>query len=125
MPTDKRYRIHPEIRRRARDLRKSATPAEEKMWAVLKNRGVGGFKFRRQHPIGYFIADFYCAEVNLVVEIDGSVHESQQEYDRMRTIWLEDRGYMVVRFQNDEVLSDIEQVREHLLKICVKLKDKV
>ena len=118
----KSHRINPKIRQRSRELRKNLTPAERKLWNVLRNRNLGNFKFRRQHPIGSFIADFYCAEVKLVIEVDGGIHAFQKEYDEMRTAWLEERGYHVVRFQNEEVLSNITQVANEILTICERLK---
>ena len=115
-------RIDPEIRKRARELRKSSTPAEQVLWRYLRNRNLGGFKFRRQHPIGPFIGDFYCAEVRLVVEVDGGVHLEQEEYDRTRTRWLEGQGYQVIRFWNDDVLTKLEDVVQEILRVCESLK---
>jgi len=93
MTSEKRHRIHPKIRQRSRELRQSLTPAEGKLWSILRNRNLGNYKFRRQHPIGLFITDFYCAKVKLIVEVDGAVHAGQEEYDQARTDWLEERGY--------------------------------
>ncbi len=115
MPTEKRNRIPPEIRQRARKLRKSSTPAEEKLWQALRNRNLAGFKFRRQHPIGPYIADFYCAEVRLIVELDGGGHLDQMEYDQNRTDWLEEQGYRVIRFWNDDVLNYLDDVAKEIL----------
>jgi very-short-patch-repair endonuclease len=86
-------RIHPEIRRRARELRQPQTPAEQSLWKVLQNRQLVGFKFHRQHPVGGFIADFFCARAGLVVEVDGDSHAGREEYDSRRTAWLESQGY--------------------------------
>jgi len=92
----------------ARELRQHQTTAEEYLWQLLRNRQLGGFKFRRQHPIEEgFILDFYCHEAKMVIEVDGSVHWSseQQEHDRNRTLGLEDQyDIKVLRFSNYEVL---------------------
>jgi very-short-patch-repair endonuclease len=84
MRTEKKNRISHEIRHRARELRKSSTPAEQLLWQALRNRNLGDHKFRRQHPIGPYIADFFCAEVGLVVEVDGGSHLDQIAYDQDR-----------------------------------------
>jgi very-short-patch-repair endonuclease len=102
----------------ARALRKDQTEAEEMLWEKLRNRRFNGIKFLRQHPIvfsyngqeRFFIADFYCAQRRLVIEIDGPVHENQREYDELRSEILESLGYTVIRFNNDEVLNSIESV---------------
>jgi very-short-patch-repair endonuclease len=122
MKSEKRHRIAPEIRNRSKQLRKSLTPAEQKLWKNLRNRNLGNYKFRRQHPIGPFIVDFYCAAVKLVIEIDGSSHIYQEEYDQTRTIWLEDQGYHVIRFRNDAVLQEVDSVTEEIVSVCNHLK---
>ena len=87
------------------------TGAEEIVWMHLRN-GINGFKFRRQHPIGNYIADFFCFKAKLVVEIDGSVHNSLEikESDIMKQKNLENLGYTVIRFTNIEVHKQIETV---------------
>ena len=122
MPTDKRNRIPPEIRQRSRELRKSSTPAEDKLWQALRNRNLGDYKFRRQHPIGPYIADFFCAEVGLIVEVDGGGHLDQVEYDQDRTDWLEDHGYHVIRFWNDDVLDHLDDVAQQIIHTCEGLQ---
>jgi very-short-patch-repair endonuclease len=99
---------------RARGLRKAATEAEQVLWERLRDRQLSGLKFRRQHPIGPFIVDFFCGEVGLVVEIDGPIHEepSRRVYDAWREAFLRAYGLRVVRFTNKEVLSQIEGVLE-------------
>ena len=114
-------RIHPEIRRRARQLRQPQTLAEQKLWRHLRARQLEGFKFRRQHPIGYFIVDFYCAAAKLVIEIDGPSHAEQVEYDRARSAWLEEQGCRVVRYTNDDVKTNLDAVVEDILAWCKKL----
>ena len=115
---DKRHRVHPSIRARARELRQPQTPAEQRLWSRLRNRQLGGIKFRRQHPIDRFIVDFYCAACRLVIEIDGDSHADQVEYDQARTEWLEARGYRVIRFTNRDVQARLDAVLEAILKEC-------
>lgn len=122
MRSEKHNRIPPETRQRARELRQASTPAEQKLWAHLRNRNLGGYKFRRQHPIGPFIADFCCVEVGLVIEVDGGGHLEQAEYDRDRTAWLEEQGFHVVRFWNDNVLKNLDEVAQEIILICDRLK---
>lgn len=90
---------------RARDLRKRMTPYEERLWRLLRNRALHGFKFRRQQPIDGYVADFCCFEKRLIVELDGAIHnkESQREYDKERDAHLRKQGFMVLRFANDEL----------------------
>lgn len=88
------------------------TDAERLPWRHLRQRQVAGQKFRRQHPMGNYIVDFACLEASLIVEVDGGQHADRQEYDRERTAWLEGRGFRVLRFWNNEVLTNIEGGRE-------------
>ena len=111
-------RVSPEVIERARELRQPQTPAEEKLWQALRGRQVEGLKFRRQHPIGCFIADFYCAQARLVIEIDGDSHAGQVEYDQARTAWLESQGYRVVRYTNRDVKENFAAVVENILEHC-------
>jgi very-short-patch-repair endonuclease len=101
----------------ARLNRKVPTEAENILWQNLRNRKLGGFKFRRQHPIAEFIADFFCAESNLVVEVDGDYHRDnrQNKYDKDRTFELGELKINVIRFTNREVLEDIDFVLETIL----------
>ena len=122
MPPEKRLRIHPEIHRRSVELRQPQTPAEQRLWAVLRDRGLGGYKFRRQHPIGPFIVDFYCAEVKLAIEVDGEVHMQQVEYDAERTEWLETQGCRVMRFANEAVMNHLEQVAARIKVVCESMQ---
>ena len=120
MPDDRLHRIYPPILERARELRQPQTAAEQKLWSALRNRQLGGFKFRRQHPIDRFIVDFFCHECALVIEVDGDSHVSQVEYDHARAEWLNDRGYHVVRFTNQEVERQLPAVLEVIWQECVK-----
>jgi very-short-patch-repair endonuclease len=86
------HRINPQTNARARELRHSQTTVEHKLWSVLCSRQVDDLKFRRQHPIGQFIVDFYCGSVRMVIEVDGVGHLEQEEYDANRTAWLEEQG---------------------------------
>ena len=100
---------------RARELRQRQTPAEAQLWQALRSRQADGLKFRRQHPIGPYIADFYCAQARLVIEIDGDSHAEQVEYDQARTDWLESQGYRVLRYTNSEVQEKITAVLAHIV----------
>jgi very-short-patch-repair endonuclease len=113
-----RHRIHPIILARAREMRHLQTPAEATLWRALRNRQTR-FKFRRQHPIYRFIIDFYCAEAKLLIEVDGESHlETDQEaYDNARTEYLEDLGYKVIRFTNNDVRYNIHAVASEILQI--------
>ncbi|WMP17659.1 endonuclease domain-containing protein [Thiothrix lacustris] len=94
----------------ARDFRKAPTPSEGILWQALRNRQIAGFKFRRQQPIGCFVADFFCAEKNLIVEVDGSIHATQVERDQERQHLLEVCGYTVLRFTATQVEKNLQTV---------------
>jgi very-short-patch-repair endonuclease len=96
--------------RRAGELRKDPTPAEAKIWAYLRRNKLHGVNFRRQHAIGPYITDFCSPHLKLVIELDGGQHLEQEEYDEERTSYLKSQGYRVIRFWNDQVMSDIEGV---------------
>lgn len=114
----KRIRTSAQIQHRARELRREMTPAERLLWSRLRNRRLEGLKFRRQHPLGPFIADFYCAACRLVVEIDGDIHDLQPERDAARTEQFEQYGYRVIRFRNVQVLNDLEDVLAAIEAAC-------
>jgi very-short-patch-repair endonuclease len=97
---------------RARRLRQDQTEIEARMWSRLRNRQLDGFKFRRQFPIEGYIADFVCIDAKLIVELDGSQHAEQLEYDAERTKALEAAGFDVLRFWNGDVIESIEGVLE-------------
>ena len=94
----------------AREMRHDPTPAENALWQRLRNRKVAHTKFRRQHAIGRFIVDFYAAAANLVIEVDGPIHDYTQEQDAIRQEWLESQSLRVIRFTNEQVLQNIESV---------------
>jgi cyclase len=102
----------------AKQLRNKRTPAEEVMWMHLR-KGISGYKFRRQHPIGTYIADFFCHKAKLIVEIDGSIHNNDEikKNDFIRESDLEKLGYTIGRFTNDEVSKQIETVLNKISEI--------
>ncbi len=102
----------PSLKPRRQELRTVMTPAEIKLWQALKHRQVDDLKFRRQHSIGPFIVDFYCPSAKLVVELDGSVHDSETAWqrDEQRTAYLVSLGLSVVRFENREVMQNLKGV---------------
>jgi very-short-patch-repair endonuclease len=102
----------PELERAARGLRREMTPAERQLWRKLRDHRLGGLSFRRQHPLDQFILDFYCLAHQLAVEVDGAVHDdpTQAERDHARTVQLGALGVRVVRFRNEEVLTDLRSV---------------
>jgi very-short-patch-repair endonuclease len=105
-----------ELIARARQLRREATTAESLLWELLRDRRLLGRKFRRQHPIGQFIADFFCDDARLIIEIDGAVHRepTQQERDRLREEILREHGFAILRFTNDQILDRTEQVLQEI-----------
>ena len=102
----------------ARSLRKESTWAERELWKHLRNRGVGGVKFRRQFSIGRYILDFYCAETKLAIELDGDVHGTpeRRKHDELRCRDLLALGIEVVRFWNEEVRTNLDGVLEIILR---------
>src|SRR5690606_11707017 len=106
------------IHKQARDLRKRETKTEKILWNILSNKKLG-VKFRRQHPINQFIADFYCHELKLVIEVDGEIHlqKDKIEYDAMRTGIFDDFGIQEIRFPNREILQNPEKIISVLEKI--------
>jgi len=97
---------------RARELRKNPTDAEKALWKHLRLRQAGGHKFRRQQIIGQYILDFVCLERRLIIEVDGGQHSEESAYDHERDKWLAERGFHVLRFWNNQVLKEMETVRE-------------
>lgn len=97
-----------------RQMRCEPTPAEEKLWQKLRNKQLLGFKFRRQHSIDRFIVDFYCGQANLIIEVDGLIHEYTQTEDTIRQEFLESLGFRVIRFRDEEVLNSVEGVLEKI-----------
>ena len=113
-----RRRIRPSILQKSRDLRHPLTPPEKVLWSRLRDHQLG-FHLRRQHTLlGRYIADFYCAQARVCIEVDGDSHAEQAEYDRARTADLEAEGYQVIRFTNREILRDLEAVLEAIVEAC-------
>jgi very-short-patch-repair endonuclease len=104
-----KYRSNPKTMHKAGQLRKEPTPAETKLWSRIRNDQLG-VNFRRQHAIGRYIADFCSPKARLIIELDGSQHLEQQEYDNERTKYLNSLGYKVMRFWNNEVMNNIDGV---------------
>jgi len=98
------------MRNRARALRHDATPAERKLWVALHNQQVEGLKFRRQFPLGPYLADFFCISAQLVIELEGASHIDSAEADARRGAWMRARGIRVLRFSNADVLANLEGV---------------
>ena len=106
----------------ARRYRKEPTPAEQHLWERLRGKRIDGFKFRRQHAIDKFIVDFYCREMKLIVEVDGPIHAYTAEHDSIRAESLDDLGFRVIRFSNDEVLTATDQVIAEIQKYLHETK---
>ena len=114
------YKAKPHIFDKAKTLRLNMTDAEKLLWEKLRNKLILGLRFRAQHPIDRFIADFYCHKVKLVIELDGGVHiaEEQKLYDNGRTAEMEEYGIKVIRFTNHEIFKDLANVIIEIEKIC-------
>lgn len=110
------YGASPETFDKAKQLRKNMTEAEKELWSKIRMDKLNGFQFRRQHPLNIFIADFYCARLKLVIEVDGGIHqmEKQAEYDMGRDSFMQDKGITVLRFTNEEVMTNIDNVLKQI-----------
>ena len=95
---------------RARTLRRDSTYPERKLWSRLRSGQLEGVRFRRQHVIGPYVADFYCADASLVIELDGHSHDTTPDADLKREASLERQGYRIIRFGNDDVIHGIDGV---------------
>ena len=107
--SEQRKRIDPVKTANARTLRGDMTLVEHKLWHALRGKQVE-HRFRRQHPIGPYIADFACIDRRLVLELDGGQHQEQLQYDERRTVYLQSQGWHVLRFWNNEVMSNLDGV---------------
>lgn len=107
------------MRKHVKALRANPTDAERVLWSKLRRKQVGTLRFRRQFPIGPYIVDFVCLQANLVVEIDGGHHGG--ENDVIRSAWLNERGYKVLRFWNNDVLSNIDGVVQTIASEAIAL----
>jgi very-short-patch-repair endonuclease len=118
----------PMLRDRARQLRRNQTDVEAKLWSRLRARQLSDAKFRRQYPIGAFIADFCCYERRLVIELDGGHHAEHVDADQSRTDFFVSQGYRVLRFWNNEVIENIDGVLEkiaHTLTLSLSQRARV
>lgn len=107
----------PELQRAAFEMRREMTSAEQLLWQALRKRQVNGMRFRAQHPVGRFVLDFFCPAHRLVIEVDGPIHDRQHEEDAARTALLEAHGYRVLRFGNDEILTDLPSVLQRIVAV--------
>ena len=109
---------------KAKQLRKESTRAEKYLWKMLRNRSIAGFKFRRQHPLYHFIADFYCDKAKLILEVDGDIHELAhiKEYDKEREETIKALGIAVLRFTNEEVFAEENKVIERIENFLHSIK---
>jgi very-short-patch-repair endonuclease len=110
------YKAKPETIQAAKLLRENMTKCERILWERLKGKQIDGFRFRRQHPIDFFIADFYCHPARLVVEIDGGIHKKKKDYDEGRTTEMEKYGIKVIRFSNDQIITNLDYVIDIIKK---------
>ncbi len=103
---------------RSRLHRKEPTIAEQQLWYFLRDRRLNGYKFHRQYVMGAYIVDFMCLKMKTIIEIDGGQHAENAQYDEIRTSYLNDRGFKVIRYWNNEVLDKMESVLEdNILKL--------
>jgi very-short-patch-repair endonuclease len=102
------------VQKAARSLRDNMTEAEELLWSALRNKQLLGLRFRRQHAVGNFILDFYCPAYKLAIEVDGDIHNDRQTEDALRTQKLEQHNYQVLRFHNEEILHNLNQVLQSI-----------
>jgi len=115
-------RSNPKTKHYAIQLRKVSTPAERKLWPRIRNDQLG-VTFRRQHAVGKYIPDFCSPKAKLIIEMDGSGHLDQQEYDEERTKYFESIGYRVIRFWNKDVMKDIENVIRAIIRAIESERD--
>jgi very-short-patch-repair endonuclease len=118
-----RFSRRPEATARARSLRRAATQAEKKLWYVLQRGQVSGLSFRRQHPLGGYVMDFYCPAIRRAIEVDGGQHNGAhgRARDERRSKWLQGKGVTVLRFWNNDVLGNIEGVWEEIERTVARL----
>ncbi|MCC6299093.1 MAG: DUF559 domain-containing protein [Anaerolineales bacterium] len=105
---------------RAKELRRNMTPAEKILWKHLKANRLNGLHFRRQQIVHGYFPDFYCHQHELIVEIDGGIHERQKEYDAEREAYLISLGFRIIRFQNEEVMKNLKGVLQRIVEECKK-----
>lgn len=112
------------IKSRAKYLRRKETKAEKILWTRLRNRQVDGLKFRRQHPIGYFVPDFYCYEIKLIIELEGEIYDKkeQKKYDKVRKELINIWGYKILEFKYKQIYDNIDEVMRTICEGSRKLK---
>ena len=103
---------------RARALRQKQNPTERRLWTLLRGRRFMDFKFRRQHPIGPYFADFFCSSASVIIELDGETHIGQEQRDLLRTQYLQANGYKVIRIWNSEFYDHPDAVLQHIYNEC-------
>ena len=111
-------RISPESLERAKDFRREMTPAEKILWKRLKANRLNGLHFRRQQIVHGYFADFLCHQHDLIVEVDGEIHELQPEYDAEREEYLKSLGFRIIRFTNKEVTKNLKGVLQRIVEEC-------
>jgi very-short-patch-repair endonuclease len=112
-----------ELHRRAREMRRNPTEPEKRFWRQVSNSQLGGYKFRRQQVIGYFIVDFFCPAFGLIVEVDGDTHD--HPYDARRDAYMTAQGFRTIRFTNLDVMANIEGVMEATLVLLRALPPRI
>jgi len=121
---EKNHRIPIGMTKHARRLRRELTYPERLLWSKIRGGQFGSVKFRRQHVLGFYIADFYCPKFKLVIELDGHSHDTTADYDLLREQELEEQGFTVVRFRNDDVIRDIRGVLNAIGNANLALEDR-
>src|SRR5687767_10604624 len=109
-----------EMHERAKKLRREMTPAEKILWKELRTNKLNRLHFRRQQIVHGYFADFYCHQHELIVEVDGGIHEFQQDYDAKREGYLMTLGFRIIRFTNEEVTKDLKGVLQKIVEECKK-----
>ena len=111
-------KVSPEMLERAKELRREMTPAEKILWKHLKANRLNGLHFRRQQVVHGYFPDFYCHQHELVVELDGGIHELQKEYDAEREEYLISLGFRIIRFKNEEITNNLKGVLQKIVDEC-------
>lgn len=111
-------KVSPEMLERAKKLRREMTPAEKILWKHLKANRLNGLHFRRQQIVHGYYPDFYCHQHELIVEVDGGIHDSQKEYDAEREEYLKSLGFRIIRFTNEEIKKDLKGVLQRIVEAC-------
>lgn len=111
-------KVSPQMLERAKELRREMTPAEKILWKHLKANRLNGLHFRRQQVVHGYFPDFYCHQNELIVEVDGDIHDFQKEYDAEREEYLKSIGFRIIRFTNDEIQKDLKGVLQRIVEAC-------